>query len=111
MISGETVTVYTRQLAGVDGFNNNTYSFAEETLNNVIVAPGEPQNETDDSRPDGKRVEYTIYLPKEYTGDLTGGKATVRGRTLNVIGIPKVYTDDNVPMQWNMVVKLEDIEG
>lgn len=113
MIQGTTVTLVRKSISGYDRFGNAEYAEMEETVNNVLVAPG-ATNDLEASRPEGVDVAYSLHFPKTYTGDLEGCKVTLPAPwegTYRVIGKPGQYMDINTPTQWHMPVEVEVAHG
>ncbi len=76
-----------------------------ETLDDVLVAP-EQQADIPMSTGQEERVAYTLHFPEGYTGDLVHARITLRGERYRVLGLPKAYTAENNPLDWNMPVKV-----
>lgn len=109
MIRGERVEVLTRKKVGTDKLNNAIYEWVSEPVENVLVAPGSAQGVSEDNRPDGTTVTYTLYFPKAFTGRLENERVTVRGNMCEVIGHPDLIAQSPTP--WNMVVEVEAVHG
>lgn len=113
MLSGVEVTVSRPVVGAVDRLGNPTYTTTDETVGNVLVAPGSTE-ELDASRPAGVSVAYTLHFPKAYTGNLRGCTVTLPepwAGTYRVIGDPRPYMDANTPTEWNRPVEVEDADG
>lgn len=108
-MKGERVVVRTRILSGYDEFHDPVYTYADEDVDNVLVAPGARHDVIESTRPDGAEVNYTLYFPKTFVGDLEGSKVVVRGEALDVIGHPDRF--DPCPTGWNMVVEVGAVHG
>ena len=112
MIRGETVYVRSDVESGTDPFGAPVIEAgALDEVSNVVVAPADPSDIADSVRPDGVKVAYTLHFPKSFTGDLRGLMVKVRGEWFRVVGDPQRYTDENVPGQWNMAVKVARSDG
>lgn len=110
-MQGETVTVMSRVLDGCDSFNDPVYRHDEIDVDNVLVAPGAVNDALESTRPDGVEVNYTLYFPKTFDGDLECAKVVVRGEALDVIGHPDRFDDSVCPTEWNMVVEVGVLHG
>lgn len=110
---GETVSVEYKTESGRDRYNSPIYETAIKEVNNVLVAPGDVDQATQTlNRPEGVDVQYTLYFPKTYDGEmLERQRIFVRGKWLRVIGYPDRFDDINCPTEWNMVVKVSDYDG
>lgn len=113
MIKGVSVTVHSPSSTETDRFGNPIVTFADETVNDVLVSPGATQD-LEASRPDGVKVAYTLHFPKTFTGALEGCEITLpdpwAGR-YRVVGAPGRYIDANTPTRWNMPVEVEAAHG
>lgn len=116
MITGIKVTLVNKTQNGKDEFNVPIYSESSETVENVLV--GEPTGEdiTADLDLYGKRLAYTLAIPKGDTHtwedqvvefDPTGGSSVKRFRVYGPVtaGIEKL-----IPLNWNKKVKVERYE-
>ena len=108
----ETVTVYTVSQVGYDELGAPV--FAEDdppkSVGGVLVVPGSQGEPNAQNRPDGAVIAYTLYFPKEFTGDVDGLEVGVRGRRCRVVGHPDRY---RVPgfMDYNMKCEVSHVEG
>ena len=110
---GETVVVLRPNQTGTDPGGGPIYGDPiEETVEDVLVAPGPLADVIDSTRPEGVRVAYNLHFPKTFSGSLRGCEVRVRGsEELPVIGDPKPYTLENTPTRWWMPVELEAVHG
>lgn len=113
---GETVTVM-RPTDTVDRLGNTVHSWAVgETVENCLVHTVTPIDLTNEKRPDGVDIQYTIAFPKTFAGDsLKGCKIALTSRgmktadALLVVGAPDV--ESPCPTAWNMLVTVGRSEG
>lgn len=113
MIKGVTVTVKTPSSNSVDRFGNAVYTFAESTVDNVLVSPGVTAN-LEAARPEGVSVNLTLHFPKSFTGSLEGCLIVLPepwAGTYRVVGNPLSYIDANTPTQWHMPVEVVRADG
>lgn len=107
MIKGITVTLHVLTEAGVDGFNQPVYT--EETIDVDNVLVGEPS--TDDVLSElqlnGKRLAYTLAIPKGDTNDWTDTMVEFFDETFHTYGDVTQGIEDNIPGLWNKKVKVE----
>lgn len=108
---GERVTVIRRVESGRDRFNDPIVDDLEETVDDVLVAPGELADNIDSVRPDGTYATYTLMFPKTYAGQLESCDIMVRGNRYGVIGHPDRFAEDNCPTRWNMTVRVGATHG
>ena len=106
-IKGITVTLIDRRQTGTDEFNRPVYEDAEITVDNVLV--GEPSSEdvASELNLSGKRLAYTLAIPKGDTNDWTNRAVTFWGMKFRTIGEPTQGIDEMIPLDWNRKVKVE----
>ena len=110
MIRGEEVSVIGFVVTGQDDLGNDVREELDPVpVGNVLVAPGAQADATEDSRPDGVVVAYTLYFPKTYVSSLDGCDVLVRGHRCHVVGHPDRYRP--CPTQWNMKCEVSYVEG
>ena len=112
-MKGTTITITRKGISGYDRFGNATYAEMEETVDNVLVAPGST-SELEASRPEGVDVAYSLHFPKTFSGDLEGCLIALPapwGGTYRVIGKPGQYMDVNTPTRWHLPVEVEVAHG
>lgn len=111
-MDGETVVIHRRTQSGTNGHGQPVYTWSTEGVENVLVAPGSAADVTENARPDGTTIAWTLYFPKTFTGPLRGAKVSVRGEApAAVVGDPKPYRLEATPTEWNMTVELERTDG
>lgn len=110
MIRGIDVILYERQKTGVDGFERPIYKEIPVTVSNVLVTPASPQEIIDELNLSGKRLEYTLCIPKGDAHAWDGATVEFFGRRWHVIGLPQEWIESMVPLAWNRKIKVERIE-
>lgn len=104
---GISITLYTTTQTGTDEFNRPVFTEAPVTVENVLI--GEPS--TDDIVAEinmtGKRLAYTLAIPKGDTHDWTDKTVEFFGERFKTIGEPTQGIDHLVPLSWNKKVKVE----
>lgn len=104
---GETVVVERPVQTGENAHGDPIYSWSQETVKDVLVAPGAREDIPDATRPAGTVVAWQLHFPKTFTGDLRGARVRVRGgEPCPVIGEPHPYTLENTPTRWHMPVEV-----
>lgn len=113
-MKGITVTLTKKTVSGTDPFGQPTYTETFENVNDVLV--GEPS--TDDINNAltlyGKRVSYTLAIPKGDTHTWTDTTVVLPapfGGKYHTIGYPTAGIEANIPLRWNKKVHLERIES
>lgn len=110
LIAGEAVAVRTPSIT-YDEHMEETTSWAETTVANVLVMPGATSDVTDSTRLHGTRVVYALGFPKGFTASLRGCRVVVRGKEYAVIGDPRPATAANLPDPWNRTAEVEAVDG
>lgn len=107
---GVTITLYTKTQTGVDDFNRPIYTETAESVDNVLI--GEPSTEdiVAELNLSGKRIAYTLGIPKGDAHVWTGNDVGFYGERFRVIGKPTQGIDHLVPTPWNKKVKVECYE-
>lgn len=107
LIKGITVRLYERTQTGVDAFNHPVYSESPVDVKNVLVSPAEPQEITDELQLSGKRLVYTLCIPKEDNHNWQNRTVEFFGQKWRTFGFPQQWIPGMVPMDWNLKVKVE----
>lgn len=110
-MTGISIILYEKTKTGVDAFNAPVYSEVPTTVDNVLV--GEPSTEeiVDELRISGKRLAYTLGIPKGDTHIWQDSKVSIRGELFETIGYPTQGIDHLVPTKWNKKVKVVKYGG
>ena len=104
---GITITLYNRTQTGTDAFNRPVYGETATTVDNVLI--GEPTTEDviNELNLTGKRLAYTLAIPKGDTHDWTDTDVVIWGERFRTIGIPQTGIQENIPLRWGSNVKVE----
>jgi hypothetical protein len=110
MIRGITIQLYEKTESGKDAFNRPIYTETITDVDNVLV--GEPSTEdiVDTFNLTGKRLAYTLAIPKGDTHTWTDRKVGFFGEVFRTIGNPTQGIEANIPLSWNKKVKVERYE-
>lgn len=110
MITGIDVILHTKTQTGTDPFGAPIYTQTAETVHNVLV--GEPT--TDDIINDlqlyGKRLAYTLAIPKGDTHDWNDAEVEFFDKRFHAYGSAVQGIEHLVPLNWNKKVKVEAYE-
>lgn len=112
LIKGETVTLIEKTFVSYDDFGQPVYSKTETLINDVIVGSPSSDDVIAELNISGKRIAYTLGIPKDDTHEWTDTDVIVRGIKCRTIGIPIAYTLGNMP-NWfgiNKQIKVEAYE-
>ena len=107
MIKGITVLLYEKTQTGVDGFNKPIYKEIAVPVENVLVAPATADDIVSNTDLTGKKVVYTLGIPKGDTHDWKDKKVEFFGETFMTFGFPTKGIDELIPSDWNMKVTVE----
>lgn len=110
MVKGITVTLHVKAQSGTDGFNRPITTTEDVEVDNVLV--GEPSSEDiiGELNLSGKKLAYTLAIPKGDENTWAGNTVDFFGETFRVIGEPTQGIEANIPLAWNKKVKVERIE-
>lgn len=110
MIKGISVKLKVQTQTGVDGFGRPTYEDSWELVDNVLVGEPSAEDVTNELNLSGKRIAYTIAIPKGDAHDWENTEVEFFGRKFRTIGFPIEGIEDNIPLSWNKKVKVERYE-
>lgn len=114
-MNGRTITIIRYEPTGdTDPTGRPATTPAEETVDDVLVAPGSQSNATDPTRPDGVTVAFTLHLPRSYTVGMTslrGAHVRIDDAEYEVIGDPHPYDGGLNPTRWNLQAEVTDTRG
>lgn len=109
-IKGIPVKLSVRTQKGIDGFNRPTYEVSQEVVENVLVGEPSAEDVANELNLSGKRIAYTLAIPKGDTHVWEDTEVEFWGMTFQTVGIPTQGIDDNIPLKWNKKVKVERYE-
>lgn len=107
MIKGITVTLYERVQTGVDAFNAPVYAETPVQVRNVLVTPATMEDVIASTQLYGKRLEYTLSIPKGDTHQWEDARIDFMGQSFHSFTPVEEYIEANVPLLWNRKVKVE----
>lgn len=110
MIKGMTVTLYERTQTGTDAANRPIYEETPVTVENVLVGAPTSDDVVNEFNLSGKRIAYTLGIPKGDTHNWTDRTVEFWGRKFRTVGIPTQGIEENIPLDWNMKVQVEAYE-
>lgn len=109
-LKGITVTLLGETVKGKDPFGKEIVEENEINIENVLVAPATTDDIKNQLNIDGKKIEYTLAIPKNDTNDWTDKKVIFFGQTWHTVGIPLEGISDLIPLEWNRKVTVERYE-
>lgn len=106
-MTGISIILYNKVQTGIDGFNRPIYTEVPETIENVLI--GEPTTDQviDEINLSGKRLAYTLAIPKGDSHEWTDRKVEFFGEVFRTFGKPTQGIDHLIPLNWNKKVKVE----
>lgn len=109
-LKGITVTLLGETVKGKDPFGKEIIEENEINIENVLVAPATTDDIKNQLNIDGKKIEYTLAIPKDDTNDWTDKKVIFFGQAWHTVGIPLEGISDLIPLEWNRKVTVERYE-
>lgn len=113
MIKTITVKLYEKTAGNqyTDPFNAAADGYAAAVdVPGVLVYPVSSEDMINELNLSGKRISYTLSIPKGDGHTWTGAKVEFFNRTWAVVGTPQEWIEENVPLKWNKKVQVECIE-
>lgn len=104
---GVTVNLHIKTQTGTDEFDAPIYTDQVIPVDNVLI--GEPSGDDiiQDLNLYGKRLAYTLAIPKGDANDWTDTEVEFFGETFKTYGAPTQGIDNLIPLSWNKKVKVE----
>lgn len=110
MIKGETIVLLEQSQSGADPFGAPIYVTSEVEVKNVLVGSPSSEAAIAELNLSGKRLAFTLGIPKGDTHDWKDKVVMIRGEKYRTYGFPLTQTEANVPGKWNTQVKVEKYE-
>lgn len=109
-LRGISIILYTKNKVGEDEFGAPAYEELPEVVNDVLVGEPEGSDVTDTLNLTGKRLAYTLAIPKGDTHEWRDRKVEFFGRKFRTFGEPVEGIEGMIPLRWNKKVKVERYE-
>ena len=109
-IHGIPITLIDKQVVSVDPFGSPVVKDVEITIDNVIVAPATTEDVTSQMSLTGKKISYTLGIPKGDTNDWEEKEVRFFGKRWKTVGIPLEGIESMMPLEWNKKVMVERYE-
>ena len=109
-LRGISIILYTKNKVGEDEFGAPVYEELPEVVNDVLVGEPEGSDVTDTLNLTGKRLAYTLAIPKGDTHEWRDRKVEFFGRKFRTFGEPVEGIEGMMPLRWNKKVKVERYE-
>lgn len=111
LIKGIPIKLYKKTKTGTDEFNRDVYETESVTVENVLVSASTETEVTDSLNLTGRKVVYTMALPKGDENDWTDVEVEFFGKKFKTVGAPIEGIEDMLPLDWNKKVRVEAING
>lgn len=109
-LRGISIILYTKNKVGEDEFGDPVYEELPEVVNDVLVGEPEGSDVTDTLNLTGKRLAYTLAIPKGDTHEWRDRKVEFFRRKFRTFGEPVEGIEGMIPLRWNKKVKVERYE-
>ena len=112
MLKGMKVKLYERTQSGTDALNRPIYTEKAVEVENVLIGPPDPDEVLETLNLTGKRIVYTLGIPKGDTHVWEGCKVELLAPfpipgMYQVVGPMTAGIEELVPGPWNKQVKVE----
>lgn len=104
---GITVVLINRTQTGVDALNHPIYEEVETEVSNVLVYPTTSDDVIDQTSLEGKKLAYTLGIPKGDAHDWLDCKVRFFGKTFKSYGFPIEGIEAMVPTRWHKKVLVD----
>lgn len=109
-LKGIPVTLIGKIKTGHDPFGQPIFENKSITVQNVLVAPSSSEDITNQLSLTGKKVVYTLAIPKNDSNNWTDREVIFFGKRWRTVGIPTEGIADMIPLDWNKKVMVERYE-
>ena len=109
-IHGIPITLIDKQVVSVDPFGSPVVKDVEILVDNVLVAPATTEDVTSQMSLTGKKISYTLGIPKGDTNDWEEKEVRFFGKRWRTVGIPLEGIESMMPLEWNKKVMVERYE-
>jgi len=110
LIHGIDVILYTTTQTSTDPFGQPVYTETAVTVHNVLVGEPAADDVISEMQMSGKRIQFTLGIPKGDGHDWKDKKVSFFGRTFKTFGDVTEGIEDMVPLEWNKKIKVESYE-
>ena len=109
-IHGIPITLIDKQVVSVDPFGSPVVKDVEILVDNVLVAPATTEDVTNQMSLTGKKISYTLGIPKGDAHDWENKEVRFFGKRWRTVGIPLEGIESMMPLEWNKKVMVERYE-
>lgn len=109
-IHGIPITLIDKQVVSKDPFGSPVVKDVEILVDNVLIAPATTEDVTNQMSLTGKKISYTIGIPKGDTNDWEEKEVRFFDKRWKTVGIPLEGIESMMPLEWNKKVMIERYE-
>lgn len=110
-IKGIPIVLYDRIEMGTDPFGVPQYEEVAETVENVLIGHPESQDIINEMQLSGKRIQYTLGIPKGDAHQWEDRVVEFFGRKFKTFGFVTQGIDELMPLEWNKKIMVEAYDG
>ncbi len=107
MIKGITVTLVDKIETGKDAFGEPIFEEKQIEIDNVLVSPSTTDDIISENDLDGKKVMYTLAIPKGDDHDWENKEVIFFNQRFKTYGFVIQGIDENIPLDWNKKVMVK----
>lgn len=109
-LKGIPVTLIGKTVKGKDPFGKAITVDVDIEVDNVLVAPASTEDITNQLSLTGKKVSYTLAIPKGDVNDWVDKEVRFFGQRWRTVGVPLEGIEELIPLEWNKKVMVERYE-
>ncbi|MGQ7420343.1 hypothetical protein ACTGV3_08175 [Streptococcus suis] len=106
-IKGIPIVLIDKQVTGKNSFGHPKFEDVEIVVENVLIAPASTEDITNQINLTGKKVDYTLAIPKGDVHNWTNREVRFFGQRWRTVGEPLEGLDHLIPLEWNKKVQVE----
>ena len=110
MIKGIKVTLFEKNKAGVNDFNEPIYNETKKEIDNVLIIPSSSDDMVTSQNLTGKKAVYTLAIPKNDKNIWEDNIVEFFNKKWHVLGFSIEGIEENIPLSWNKKVMVERYE-
>lgn len=107
LIKGVPVILIDKKVIGKDSFGHPKTEDVEIEVTNVLIAPASTEDITNQINLTGKKVVYTLAIPKGDSHNWTNKEVRFFGQRWRTVGEPLEGLEHLIPLEWNKKVQVE----
>lgn len=106
-MKGMTIQLAVKTQTGTDDFGAPVYTEELVEVNDVLVGQPTTDDVTNTLALYGKKIAYTLGIPKGDTHNWTDTDVIIWGERFRTIGYPVTGIQENIPLRWGQNVQVE----